>query len=149
MLSALFSFLHFAAVFGVVGALVVEWATLTASPTHREARVLQVADRWYGIFAVVILVVGFLRVAYFEKGSAYYFANPFFQAKLGLFVAVGLLSIYPTVHFLKWRAAMGDGRAPAVSPTEYRTLRIVLRLELLLLLAVVYCAALTARGVGL
>jgi putative membrane protein len=149
MVSALFSFLHFAAVFGIVGTLVIEWATLTESPTYREARLLQVCDRWYGIFAVLILVVGFLRVFYFDKGSAYYFSNPFFLAKLGLFVVVGLLSIYPTVRFIKWRAQMSDSKSPVVSNSEYRTLRSILRLELVLLLAIVFCAALMARGVSL
>jgi uncharacterized membrane protein len=68
-------------------------ATLTASPTHREARLLRICDRSYGRFAALILVVGFLRVCLFEKGSSYYFSNPFFHAKLGLFIGVGLLSI--------------------------------------------------------
>lgn len=149
MLSSFFSFLHFVAVFGLVGALTVEWATLTESPTYREASLLQRCDRWYGISAGVVLVVGLLRVFYFEKGSAFYFANPFFHAKLGLFVIIGLLSIYPTIRFIKWRSQMTDGKAPAVPPAEYRVIRMVLRLELLLLLAMALCAAFMARGVGL
>jgi len=74
-MSALFSFLHFAAVFGVVGTLVAEWVILNPTPTYREATRLQQCDRWYGISATVLLIVGFLRVFYFEKGSAFYFAN--------------------------------------------------------------------------
>jgi len=149
VMSAVFSFLHFAAVFGIVGTLVAEWVILSPTPTYREATRLQQCDRWYGLSAMVLLIVGFLRVYYFEKGSAFYFANPFFQAKLGLFIAVGLLSIYPTVRFVKWRAAMKSGAAPTVPDAEYRTLRTVLRLELILLAAIVACAAMMARGVGL
>ena len=148
MLSAVFSFLHFVAVFGVVGTLTVEWVTLSEAPTYREAKRLQIADRWYGISAVALIVVGMLRVFYFEKGSAYYLANTFFHAKMGLFILVGLLSIYPTVRFIKWRAQMNDDRAPWVAPAEYRTIRTLLRLELVLLLAIVLCAALMARGFG-
>jgi len=148
MASAFFSFLHFVAVFGIVGTLVIEWATLTEAPTYREARLLRVCDRWYGIFAGMVLVVGFMRVFYFEKGSAYYFNNPFFHAKMALFIAVGVLSIYPTVRFIKWRSQMADGKAPILPATEYRAIRAVLRLELLLLLAMVLCAALMARGFG-
>ena len=148
-MSAVFSFLHFAAVFGIVGTLVAEWVILSPTPTYREATRLQQCDRWYGLSAMVLLIVGFLRVYYFERGSAFYFANPFFQAKLGLFIAVGLLSIYPTVRFVKWRAAMKSGAAPTVPDAEYRTLRTVLRLELILLAAIVACAAMMARGVGL
>lgn len=149
MLGSFFSFLHFAAIFGIVGALVVEWATISESPTYREAALLQRCDRWYGVFAGVVLVAGFLRVFYFEKGSAFYFANPFFHAKLGLFIIIGLLSLYPTVRFIKWRAQMTGGKPPAVPPAEYRAIRTVLRIELLLLVAMALCAALMARGVGL
>ena len=148
MNSAIFSFLHFVAVFGIVGTLVAEWAMLSETPTYREARLMQACDRWYGFFAVAILIVGFLRVFYFEKGSAYYFASPFFRAKIGLFVVIGLLSIYPTVRFIKWRAQMGNGQAPLVPAAEFRALRAVLRLELVLLLGMVLCAALMARGIG-
>ena len=95
-----------------------------------------------------MLVVGFMRVFYFEKGSAYYFGNPFFHAKMGLFIAVGVLSIYPTVRFIKWRSQMTDGKAPTLSSSEYKTIRAVLRLELGLLLGMVLCAALMARGFG-
>jgi putative membrane protein len=146
--SAFFSFLHFVAVFGIVGTLVTEWAILSETPTHREARLLQTCDRWYGIFAGAILIVGFLRVFYFEKGSAYYFANPFFAAKIGLFVVIGLLSIYPTLRFIRWRGPMRDGQAPVVPAAEFKRLRNVLRLELVLLLGMVLCAALMARGIG-
>ena len=147
MVSALFSFLHFVAVFGIVGTLMIEWTTLTDSPTYREARLMQVCDRWYGISALIVLVVGFVRVVYFEKGSVYYFANAFFQAKLGLFVAVGLLSIYPTVRFIKWRSQMAGEAPPTMAPAEYKTIRAILGLQLVLLLGMVLCAALMARGV--
>jgi putative membrane protein len=149
MVSAFFSFLHFVAVFGIVGTVVVEWAVLTQAPTYREARLLQLCDRWYGIFAVTVLVAGLLRVFYFEKGSAYYFANAFFQAKIGLFVAVGLLSIYPTVRFIKWRAQLSDGRPPVVPVAAYKAIRAALSIELVLLVLIVWCAALMARGVSL
>ena len=148
MLSAIFSFLHFAAVFGIVGALAIEWVMLSESPTHREARLIQVSDRWYGLSAMALIVVGLLRVFYFEKGSAYYFGNSFFHLKIGLFIVVGLLSIYPTIRFIKWRAQMQGGKAPLVTAAEYRTLRLLLRLELALLLLIVLCAALMARGFG-
>ncbi len=148
MSSAFVSFLHFVAVLGLASALVVEWVLFSATPTHREARLIQAADRWYGLFSVVLLTVGFARVFWFEKGSAYYFANPFFHAKLGLFVIIGLLSIYPTLRFIKWRSQMTDGQAPVVLKHEFRTLRALLRTELALLAMVLVCATLMARGVS-
>ena len=55
-----------------------------------------------------------------REGSAFYFGNPFFNAKMALFVLVGLVSIYPTVRFIKWRAQMREGGAPTVSAGEHR-----------------------------
>src|SRR6187402_1015898 len=103
LLSSLVSFIHFAAVFGIVGTLVFEWLSFTPQPTLAEARRLAAADRWYGISAMSLLVAGFVRAYWFEKGMAYYQANPLFAIKLGLFLAMGLLSIIPTLRFLRWR----------------------------------------------
>jgi putative membrane protein len=148
VISALFAFFHFLAVFGIFAAVVLQWQTMSPAPTLAEARRIQTSDRVYGIFAVVVLVVGFLRVYRFEKGKAFYAANPFFQAKLMLFLGVGLLSIYPTIRFLRWRAQTKQGLAPVLAVREYKSIVTVLRIELLLLLATALCASLMARGVG-
>ncbi len=113
--SAFFAFLHFVAVFGVVATVFLEWQTMSPAPTHAEALRIQRCDRWYGLFAMLLVVVGLLRVYFFEKGKAFYFANPFFNAKMTLFVLVGLVSIYPTIRFIKWRAQTRQGAAPVVS----------------------------------
>ena len=147
--SALFAFLHFLAVFGVFATLFLEWQTMSPAPTHGEALRIQRCDRWYGQFAMLLVVVGLLRVYFFEKGKAFYFGNPIFNAKMTLFILVGLVSIYPTVRFIKWRAQTRQGAAPVVSATEYRRIMMSLRAELLLLLAAALCASLMARGVGL
>ena len=147
-ISALFAFLHFLAVFAVVATVFLVWQTMSRTPTLAEARRIQVADRWFGLFAMMVLVVGFLRVYYFEKGAAFYSSNPFFRAKLALFIGVGLLSIYPTIRFIKWRAQTSQGTAPVVGESEYRRIVVMLRLELVLLLAMALCASLMARGVG-
>jgi putative membrane protein len=147
--SATFAFLHFLAVFGIFATVFFEWQAMSAAPTVAEARRIQICDRWFGIFAALVLVVGFLRVYYFEKGAAFYFRNPFFNAKLTLFLLVGLLSIYPTIRFIKWGAQTKQGLAPAVSASEYKGIMGVLRAELVLLLGAAACASLMARGVGL
>jgi putative membrane protein len=149
VVSAIFAFLHFLAVFGIFATLFLEWQTMSPAPTHAEARRIQRCDAWFGIFAGVVLVVGTLRVFFFEKGTAFYLSNPFFHAKLTLFVLVGLLSIYPTLRFLKWRGQTRQGLAPNVSADEYRRIMVMLRAELALLLGVALCASLMARGVGL
>jgi putative membrane protein len=90
-----------------------------------------------------------MRAYFFEKGKAFYFSNPFFNAKLMLFLTVGLLSIYPTIRFIKWRAQTKQGLAPKVSAIEHQRIMAVLHVELVLLLGAALCASLMARGIGL
>ncbi|MDB5814334.1 MAG: hypothetical protein JWN23_1451 [Rhodocyclales bacterium] len=146
--NAFFAFLHFVAAFGIFATVFYEWLTISQTPSLAEAVRLQQCDMWYGIFAVVIVVVGFMRVFYFEKGSAYYFSNHFFWAKLGLFAVVGLLSIYPTVQFLAWRKDTRQGKAPVITEKQFSSLRLILRLEVILLIAIVFCASMMAKGVS-
>ncbi len=145
---SLIAFLHFVAVFGIVATLVFEWLTFSAKPTLLEARRLANADRWYGISAGVLLIAGFVRAVYFEKGWAYYQANPFFHAKLGLFLAMGLLSIVPTVRFIKWGKELKAGQAPVVTEAQFRQTRLALRLQMLMLPVLALCASLMAHGVA-
>jgi putative membrane protein len=148
-LPALIAFLHFAAAFGLVAALFFEWFTFSRTPTLDEARRIALADRFYGLSAVALLVVGLVRAAHFEKGWAFYAASPFFHAKLTLFVVIGLLSIYPTVRFMRWGAELRAGRAPAVTEAQHRWIARCLAWQLLLLVPLVGAASLMAKGVGL
>jgi putative membrane protein len=146
--SATLAFLHHAAAFLVVATLMVELVLTKSELTATSARSLLRMDAAYGIAASVLLVVGFVRVFYTEKGASYYFSNGPFIAKITLFAIVGLLSIYPTVQFLRLRGALREGRTPALDPAKMRTLRKIIHTELTLLFAIMLCAALMARGIG-
>lgn len=148
MASALAAFVHHVAAFALVAALALEFSLIREELTFRSARRLQVADAVLGVSALVVLGVGLLRVFYFEKGSAYYFHNGAFIAKVSLFVLVALLSIYPTVTFLSWRPAMKEGRLPAVDLGKVRRVRAIIHWELAGALLIILCAALMARGIG-
>lgn len=147
-MTPLFAFLHHLAAFALVAALAVELALLRGELTATRARQLVSADRIYGISAGLILVIGFARVFFFEKGAHYYFHSIAFIAKLSLFVLVGLLSIYPTMQFLSWRTEVKAGRAPAVPHEKARRLRSIIHLQLALIAVLILCAALMARGIG-
>jgi len=148
MASAAIAFLHFAAVFGVFGALLGEWLLFGRTPTVAQARQLQQLDRLYGLSATVLLVAGGLRAYRFEKGFDYYLANPFFQLKLALFLLVGLLSIYPTIVFIRWRNDLKAERAPTVTARQHAWITRLLRIELAALFAILACASLMAKGIG-
>jgi putative membrane protein len=145
---AVFAFLHHLAAFTLVSAIGIELALFSATPTLTQARKLRVIDAHYGLAALAILVIGFARVAYFEKGSDYYFSNGWFITKLSLFVIVGLLSIYPTVVFASWKGAIKRGEAPVVSAEAAKRIRMCLFLELAGVAGILLAAPLMARGVG-
>ena len=148
-MTSLFAFLHHIAAFTLFAALVVELILIREVLTVGTARRLQVADMVFGISAGVLIVVGLLRVFYFEKGAYYYFHTWTFIAKLALFVIIGLVSIVPTLEFLSWRTAVRQGQAPSVSPEKLRALRSIMHWELAGVVVIILMAALMAKGVGL
>lgn len=146
--SALFAFLHHAAAFLLVAVVMVELVLMRGEITVANARTLLRMDSVYGVSAMVLLIVGFIRVFYTEKGAAYYFHSVPFLAKLTLFLIAGLLSIVPTVKFLGWRKAVKAGQAPVVDDATRRRIRMIIHIELTLLFLIMLCAALMARGIG-
>src|SRR5262249_2631019 len=96
-----------------------------------------------GALAGLILIVGFARAIFAAKGWDYYAHNAFFWAKIGTFAVIGLLSIPPTLAFLKWRRK-------SVSPTHEAVARVrrYLWLEVMLFALLPAFAAVMARGYG-
>jgi putative membrane protein len=142
------AFVHHLAAFTLVGALAVEVVLFKPPLTAAQALKIQRTDLIFGGAATVLLVVGLLRVFYFEKGAAYYFSNAFFLTKLTLFIIAALISIYPTVMFLSWSKALKDGGTPEMSTAQIRRARMCLMLELTAIVVIVLCAPLIARGFG-
>jgi len=136
-MTSFLAFLHHFAAFTMVAALAVEFILIRGQLDPVSARKLLRADMVYGLSATVLLVIGLLRVFYFEKGAAYYFYNWAFIAKLALFVLVALLSIYPTVKFVR---GFDSSSVPAI--------RRIVHLELAAVVFILLFAALMADGIG-
>ena len=147
--TALMAFLHHLMAFTLVACVVYEFIAYRKALSIEEARRIQRADLVYGISAGLLLIVGVLRVLYFEKGPAYYTNNPFFWLKMNAFLVVGLLSIDPTIRYLRWNKTLKENRLPEISDQEFRRTRIILTLEVIGLAVVLFAAALMARGIGM
>jgi putative membrane protein len=142
------AYLHHIAAFLVVATLMVELVLLKQELTLSSARSILRMDMVYGIAATVLLVVGFVRVFYTEKGEAYYFASGSFVGKLALFIIVAVLSAYPTMLFLGWRKALREQRVPELAAGTRRRVRMLIHIELTLIFVIILLAILMARGIG-
>jgi putative membrane protein len=145
-MTTLFAFLHHLCAFTLVAAIAIEFTLIRGELTLASARRLLVTDLVLGIAAGALLVIGLLRVFFFEKGAHYYFHSHAFLGKLSLFVVLGLLSIIPTMEFLSWRGAVNAGQAPAIDAKKMRRVTAVIHGELLAIVIILLCAAIMARG---
>lgn len=135
--------LHHLAVFTLVALLAVELAHTRRGMGADTVVRLANTDRYYGLLSLIVIAVGFSRAVFAAKGWDYYAANTFFWAKMGAFAGVGLLSIRPTLAFLKWRRA---GTAPG--DAEVAGVRRFLVAEAALVALILVFAVLMARGYG-
>lgn len=147
-MNAFVAFLHHLCFVAIMLLLSFEMLLLKQPLTLASARKIMRYDAIYGAFAGAVLIVGALRVMYFEKGPLYYMHSTPFMAKMALFVAVGLISIYPTLTFLKWGKSLKQGIVPELDEAKNRRLRILIHVELTLLLLMMLCAAMMAKGIG-
>src|SRR3984885_10725524 len=146
--SVLWASLHHLAAFTLVAALAVEVATFKPPLSAVQARRLQRTDLIFGIAATLLLIIGLIRVTWFEKGPAYYWHDLYFMIKFSAFILAALISIYPTVVILSWTRTVRSGQAPLISETTTRRVRMCLMLELTAIVVILPCAALMARGFG-
>ncbi|MBF9266691.1 DUF2214 family protein [Paracidovorax cattleyae] len=145
---ALLAYAHFLAILAMAVFLASEAALcrkewMNAAVVERLARV----DLIYGLSALAVLATGLARVAWGMKGSAWYWSQPLLHAKVTLFVAIGVLSIAPTMRFLRWRKTLRATGALLDEATIRSTRRLVM-IEAHLLAVIPLLAVFLARGVG-
>ena len=105
---------HHLCVFTLAGLLLAEVALLRPSLSPERIRQLGGIDMAYGAVAMLIIVVGVLRVIFGDKGADYYIHNWAFWLKMAAFLLVGLLSVPPTLAILGWRRKLAAD--PKFSP---------------------------------
>ena len=145
-LEALLAYAHFLAILTLVvfisseAALCrMEW--MNAKVVER----LAVVDRIYGIAAGAVLLTGLARTWWGIKGTSWYWHQPLLHLKLGLFIAVGLMSIKPTIMFIRWRKQLRAGGAlPAES--EVKTARKWVMIQAHVIAVIPLAAVFLARG---
>jgi putative membrane protein len=140
------AFLHHLFAFTLVACIAVEFTLIRQELTLANARRLIATDFVLGVSAALLLIVGLLRVFYFEKGADYYLTSHAFLTKLGIFVGVVIVSVTPTVEFLSWRKAVRAGQVPAVEARTMKKLTAFIHFEMAAIVVILLCAAIMARG---
>ncbi|WP_076999439.1 DUF2214 family protein [Variovorax sp. KK3] len=147
-LEAILAYLHILAILTMVVFIAseaalcrVEW--LNAAAVERLAKV----DMIYGIAAIAVLATGVARTWWGMKGTAWYWTNPLLHVKLTLFIIVGVLSIFPTLTYFRWRKAVrSTGTLPAEA--EIRKTRKLVMIQAHIIALIPLVAVFLARGFG-
>ncbi|MCM2346400.1 MAG: DUF2214 family protein [Acidovorax soli] len=117
----------------------IEW--LNAAVVERLVRL----DVIYGVTAFVLLLTGLARVVWGIKGMSWYVSQPLFHVKITLFVAMALLSIWPTLSFRRWRRDLrSTGALPGAQ--EVARVRRLVMIQSHVLPVVAVIAVFWARG---
>ena len=141
----LLRYLHFVSIFAIVSCLVSEHLFLKKELTRAQITRLSRIDAVYGIAALCLLGAGLtLWLGSFGKPAVFYSKNWIFHTKLTLFICVGLLSIYPTIFFIKNRKGNPDEVVKIPKVIFW-----MLRFELLFVFTIPLLAGLMAKGIGL
>ena len=147
-LEAILAYLHISAILALVVFISSEAAL--CRPEWMNASVVErlvAVDRLYGIAAGAVLVTGLLRLFLGMKGSGWYLHNWLLHLKIAAFVVVGLISIAPTLRFIRWRKVLrADGTLPGAD--EVRGARRLVMLQAHLIPLIPLAAVFLARGFG-
>lgn len=104
-------------------------------------------DNFWGLSAALWLGTGLWRLlAGLDKPIEYYLGNHWFLAKMGAFVVIVALEVWPMATLIRWRLARRRDEMPDTSPA--RALARIGSIQHGLLTLMVLAAAAMARGFG-
>ncbi len=104
-----------------------------------------VADNLWALAAVLWLGTGLLRAfGGLEKGASYYLHDRVFFIKMGLFVTILILEIWPMTTLIRWR--IGVRRDASIDLRFAPALARLSQIQLGLVVLMVFAATALARG---
>ena len=147
-LDGLFAYLHYLAIFTLFSFLVVEVVLVRRELDAHLIRMLGRMDLWYGGAALAVLVTGLLRLVLGGKGADFYLTSWPVYVKVGLFLLLGMISVYPTLAFIRWRRALDHDAAWRVPAAEQAGIRKLLMIEVHLAALIPIFAVIMSRGLA-
>ncbi len=148
-MNILIPYLHYIGIMILMGALITEHVMLKPRVGKEQIKSLTKVDMIYGISAGIVLITGLLRWFLVDpKGAEFFTKNHLFHIKMTLFIVIVVLSIFPTIKFLKWRRRVNTSEIFEPGEKEVKKQLMFIRIELLLLAIIPLLAVLVARGTG-
>ena len=134
--------------FGIgLGAIWVRGRSLRSPHDPSAIRRALRADVWWGVAALLWLATGLPRLFLgLEKPTSYYLHNHVFWLKMSLFLLIFLFEMGPMITFGGWRRALRRGGTPDTSSAPRWAA--VSRIQLVLLILLLFTATAVARGYG-
>jgi len=148
ILDAALAYLHFTAIFLLFAFLTTQVILLRAPLDERSIRLLGRVDMFYGLSSVLVLLTGLLRLGLGAKGADFYMSSWPIYVKVGLFIIVGVISIKPTLEFIKWRRALDHSPTWKLPPEAQAAMRRIVMIEVHLAALIPVFAVMMARGLG-
>lgn len=145
----LLALFHHLLSYTVFGAVIALHLMLAPNLNFAQAKRVKVLNKILCIGVFLLLAIGIFRVIGPEKGMQYYAKNWLFHAKFGLYVLLIALIAFHTILMSRWSSALSAGNAPTISNSDCKKMLMSMRLELLVMVFIMVCATLMARGVGM
>lgn len=136
-------YLHFIGIFIIASALFTEHMLIKPEMLGVEIKKIAKIDLIYGISAIIILVAGLLLWFWVGIPAVVYTRNFLFHIKLTLFLILGILSIFPSIFFMKHRK---KEETQIIVP---KAVFLLIRIELFILFLIPLLAVLMSRGYGM
>jgi putative membrane protein len=143
------AYLHFVSMLALCALLVAELVLCSRELQPAQVRALARVDVLYLGAAALALATGIGRLMMAHKPTSFYFMNPVFYIKIALFLAIALISVLPTLQFIRWNRALKTGEGRILRSSDILLARRYILLELLLFACIPLAAVLMARGIGL
>ena len=140
--------LHHLLILMYAGVFIAEAFLVRPGLTGNNLALVGRLDSMYGGIAAAVILVGIGRIFFGLKGWEYYVAIWPFWAKMGAFLAMGLLSIMPTMRIVAWRKAAASNPSYVVPDDQIAAARNFIRAEAIFFALVPIFAAMMARGYG-
>jgi putative membrane protein len=135
-------YFHFLGIIILASALVGEHLLISKKMDVKLFKKVIILDAIYGMSVIMVLASGILLWFFVGKSQEFYSSNFIFHIKITVFVVIVLLSIFPTVYFLRHLKTTEE----FVTLPNY--IPVFLRIELCLLFLLPLLGVLIARGVG-